>query len=258
MQLNGQTVLVNPSHDNARQAFPVDQLVLVDAAGEVHHVRLYRGMTAQRLRTDVAKTGVRDLAGATFQCDAADTEHFEALFASAFPGSRVECDYIIEPGEMTLPGRIKFQFSADYFRALAKTALHYYLIHNRRGLTGHEEMFASVKSFIKAGGEKDAFFHASGRTFALPFGRTADGGAILPNCWCHVFAADETREVAVVFMMLFAGPECAPRPTYVTLGRLRTDIILPTAAWGHHFIYVEGAKGGYAGRVVELSLTRLR
>jgi hypothetical protein len=258
MQLNGQAVLVHPSQDNPHQATPVDQLVLADAAGSVRHVRLFRGMTAQRLRADVAKTGLRDIADATFQCDDADADHFEALFASAFPGSHIEAAFIIEPGEVALPGRIKFQFTADYFRALAKTALHYYLIHNRRGLNGHEETFSSIKTFIKAGGEKDVFFHASGRRFALPFGRTAGGGAILPNRWCHVFAADETRDVVVIFMMLFAGPECAPTPTYVTLGRLQNDIILPTAVWGHHFIYEEGAKGGYAGRVVELSLTRLR
>jgi hypothetical protein len=137
MQLNGQAVLVHQSQDNPHQAIPVDQLVLVGATGSVRHVRLYRGMTAQRLRAEVAKTGIRDIADATFQCDAADADHFEALFASAFPASRIESTFTIEPGEMTLPGRIEFQFTADYFRALAKTALHYYLIHNQRGLNGH-------------------------------------------------------------------------------------------------------------------------
>jgi len=79
-----------------------------------------------------------------------------------------------------------------------------------------------------------------------------------PSCWCHILAADETAEVVVVFMLLFAGPECVPKPTYVTLGRLQNEIIVPTGVWGNHFIYEEDTKGSYAGKVVDMSLTRLR
>jgi len=54
----------------------------------------------------------------------ADAEEFKALFAEAFPGAQVKDSFIVEPGEINLPGRVEFQFTVDYFRAIAKTAFH--------------------------------------------------------------------------------------------------------------------------------------
>jgi len=179
MRINGHDMLVMPSTENPRNAMPVDQLLVVDATGCEHPVRLFRGMSAEDLRSKIAKVGGLGLKGASFECDAAHAGEFETLFAEAFPGTKVEDAYFIEPGEINLPGRAEFQFSDDYFRALAKTAFHYYLTRNRRGLSGHEEMFSPVRDFIKRGGDKDQFFHASGRTFAVPFGKTRDGGVSL-------------------------------------------------------------------------------
>jgi|SRR5579863_3894951 len=118
-------------------------------------------------------------------------------------------------------------------------------------------MFAPIRKFISSGGDQQSFFNSSGRTFRVPFGKLQGGRAVTPNAWCHVLGADESREVIVVFVSLFAGPEHVPNAIYVTLGRLPSQLVIPNGVWGHQFVYDKYPAGKYAGEVFEVSMTRL-
>jgi hypothetical protein len=249
------TVLAFPSSDNPLDLDPVDQVVIVDTGGKEHQIRLFPGMSAQRLRCEIEQLGVGDLKEAWFQCDPSVTDQYKALVAQVYPATKIAEEGQIQPGDYRVPTRIDFQVTDAYFQAIAKIAFHYYLVRNRRGFRGSEPVFAELRDFIRNGGDARRFFRTSGRKFEVPFGRTSTGGIVTPKGWCHLFAADETEGMVVVYLQLFVGPQSLPPPTYVTLGEIDSRIVLPTGVWGHVFEYDSTPRGRYAGRVVEASFT---
>jgi hypothetical protein len=116
-----------------------------------------------------------------------------------------------------------------------------------------------LRKFIMEGGNAQQFFHSSGRTFVSPSGELPDGRVVVPTHWCHILAADETAEVAVVYVRLFLGPKALSWPHYITLGPLGTKIVIPGCCWSHVYVYYqEQRETGLAGRVETASITRLR
>jgi hypothetical protein len=231
--------------------------VILDEAGNEHHIRLFPGMSVEGLRAKINESGADAMEEAYLQCGASDFEHFKSLFSQLYPSAEIVEDATIEAGTHRLAGRVRFQFTIEYFQAIAKIAFHYYLVRSRRGYRGDEPAFAAIRSFIKNGGDKDEFFHDSGQRFAVPFGQKVSGCMVSPPNWCHVFAADETKEAVLVYMLLFAGPGSVPPPYEVTLGRIDDQIVLPNGVWGHVFRYDASSTGQYAGVVEEATLTRL-
>jgi hypothetical protein len=257
MRLGNRMLLVNPSDDNPLDATPLNQAIIEDDKGKQYPIRLYPNMSVKRLRREVGLVDAARIKSVQIECDAPFFESFKSLFAEVFPSLKRCEEGSTEPGNYRCPGRAEFRFSGEYFQAIAKIAFHYYLVHNRRGLSGSEAEFAPIRAFVRHGGAKDSFFHDSGKRFAAPF----DGEArIFPANWCHILAADETRGPVVVYTQLFAGPGSAPSPTHVTLGTLRGEIVLPPGAnvWGHCFTYDRYPTGRYAGSVSGLQLTPLR
>jgi hypothetical protein len=249
------TVLASPSSDNPLDMDPVDQVVIVDKGGKEYQIRLFPGMSAQSLRTEIEHLGIGDLKDAWFQGDPNAMDQYKALLAEVYPAARITEEGQIQPGDYPVPARIEFQITNAYFQAVAKIAFHYYLVRNRRGLRGNESAFAELRNFIRNGGDVRPFFRTAGRRFEVPFGPTSIGGVVTPKDWCHLFAANETEGMAVVYLQLFVGPRHVPQPTYVTLGKIDSQIVLPTGVWGHVFEYDSTPQGRYAGRVVEASFT---
>lgn len=251
--------LVKPVPGDHHAVTHVDHIVIHGKDGSQLEVRLFRGMRPEQLQEKVAAPSITEFNTAWLHCDEATCAEFQALVQAAWPQVRLRELAPTEPGAYKVAGRITFTFSDHYFRAIAKIAFHYYLVHTRRGLRGDESGFDPIRQFIMDGGDTAPFFHSSGHTFCVPFGELPGGGAVVPNRWFHVLAADESSNVIVVYVRLFVGPESVRDPYYVTLGPLNSRIDLPRPVWGHVYEYDDPQPtSGRAGQVLEASITRLR
>lgn len=236
----------------------IDQLVIHDEEGAEHFVRLYPGMSFDDVRKRIRRWG-RTPKKVWVHCTQSRFEEYAEHARRAIPGGTLQQLPFTEAGVHSESARTKFTMTDHSFRAIAKIALHYYLVHTRRRLRGDEPSFAAIRDFIMNGGEKDRFFQSSGTKFVMPFGNLPGGRCITPVEWCHVLAANETEGVAVVYVQLFVGPGSVPLAHYITLGAIPSKIILPDLVWGHVYRYDTGGESvRYAGQVEEASLTRTR
>jgi len=252
--------LVRQSPDDPRTAFPVDQIVALDGKGSEHRVPVHKGMRPEQLRERLKKSGANEITRIWIHCGPEDVADFRDLAETVYPGGSFTETPLTEPGMHEMAGRIKFTVNDHYFRAVAKIAFHHYLIHNRRRLRGDESGFEALRQFILHGGDIERFFNPSARRFAVPFGKDTSGRLWAPARWCHLLAFDETEDIAVARVQLFAGPEAVLPPHYVTLGKIDTKVFAPELVWGHVYFYYEEEErdSNYAGWVDELKVTRYR
>jgi hypothetical protein len=250
--------LVEPLEDDPRNVQPVDRLTIQDKDGSEHYVRLYKGMSAERLRADIEKSGSTDHKQFFCSCDPENMEYYRKLLNDLYPNHRWEDRPDTEIGVREVRGRTEFVFSSDAFRGLAKIAFHYYLVHNQRGYRGNESEFQAIRQYIREGiGDHEHFFDRAGPTFAMPFGETSPGRGTTPGTWCHVLAAHEVDANIVVNMRLFAGPGFEGEVHQVTVGRIQSRIVLPGGFWGHVYHYDMRSGDRYSGFVERAKLQRL-
>jgi hypothetical protein len=148
--------------------------------------------------------------------------------------------------------RVSLQVTEHYFRALAKVAFHYYLLHSRRGLTGGEPNFGPIRRFITEGGDQEPFFRGAA-PIRSPFGH-AGSCMVLPSRWCHLLAVDESGPDIYAMVQLCVGPEFAAPAYNIALGRSPGGILIPGATAAHGYVYGADSDERYAGNVVTLSL----
>ena len=251
--------IVKPLRDRPRDVEPVDQFVVRGEDGNDHHFPLFPGMHAKQLRDRVESAVSKDFERAWLDCDQATRGQSVALAQAAWPNKRLIELHSTEPGVHKAQGRITFTYSDHYFRAIAKIAFHYYLVHSCRGVRGDEPEFAAIRRFILEGGDASDFLDTPGPKFAVPFGELPTGKAITPSQWCHVLAAHEASQVVVGYVHLFAGPERVGKPHYVRLAQLTSSIVLPLGVFGHVYLYDEDQPEiGHAGHVVPAAMSRLQ
>jgi hypothetical protein len=257
--VDGHKRLVRLSDTNPDTCVPVDELVVVDDNGNEHHIQLFRGMSADDLRAKIAKLGVTHKGEYGLSCSDDAVDEFTTLLKTVVALARIEELPSTEAGVHRVRVRGEFQFTADYYRAIAKIALHYYLAYNERGFRGNEPYFRELRRFIRHGvGNHEQFFRSAGGTFVTRFGETQSGTAVLPGQWCHVLAVSELNNTIAVCLRLYLGPKHLPQPDYITLAEIRIAIVLPHRAWGHVYQIEPGRKDRYAGRVVTPTISRLR
>jgi hypothetical protein len=254
MQRWGVSWLVRPL-DDPRDAEPVDQIVILDDAGVEHQIRLFAGMSEERLREEIARCGMGRMKEVTLLCEPEDFAQFTTVIQKLCAECKVTEEQIIDSGDQRVPYRVEFRVTIAYFQAIAKIAFHYYLIHNRRGYTGGEAIFDGARDFIQNGGDPKALFRPPERHFFIPFGRGHAGYRIVPKDWCHLCAADESRDVIVVYLQFFLGPGSVPKPIYVALGSIPNPVAMPDSVWGHVFQYDASPEGRFAGQVDPVTIT---
>jgi hypothetical protein len=252
----GWTILVHPDDDDPRNCGVYSQIVVRDSAGHDHPIPLYPNMPGTRLRQELDRAGIEEVREAVILCSEEEYDYLCKMLQAEFPTSRLEPPESLEEptGQQLIRG--EFSVSVAYFQALAKIAFHYYLVHNRRGYRGSEPAFQPIRDFIRAGGDRDQFFHSGGRTLLSPIGRLPNGNRQTAAQWSHWLGAVEDAGSAVVHLQFFAGPEYAPEPTFVTVGEFPSRVIVPGAAWGHVFLYDDTETGRFSGRVVDAEMTR--
>jgi hypothetical protein len=251
--------LVEPSQDNPRDILAVDQLVVTDNERGTRYIRLNPNMTAARLRERINALAPNPSGTCYLHCDETVADRYTALMREVFPDGTLTEREGDDAGVRRVRGRVEFRFHDDYWRAIAKIGFHYYLLNNRRGFRGDEPEFTDIRRFIMEGGDRGPFFSKPAARFVLPFGELPNGNAVLPQKWAHVLAADESFQTAVAMVCLFVGPERPPVARHINLGRFRSPIVVPNARTAHAYEYdAEPSQGRYAGRVVEITTTRLR
>jgi hypothetical protein len=192
-------------------------------------------------------------------CDEKYWPEFKQLTKKAWPKTEIQSLPGTEAGITQVKGRTTFKVTDHYFRSLAKIAFHYYLSYSRRGFRGDEQCFGPIRDFIMNGGDDKSFFKKSGPKFLMPFGKSPSGGVITPKQWCHIIAADETDKSAIVYLQLFVGRGCIPRPHYIKLADINSKIAVLSSTWGHVYLYDESPKSDrYAGQVEQALITRIR
>ena len=256
--MGNRRLLVATDPNDPTNITPVDHLSITATNGEVHHVRLFAGMTVDRLREDIEDLSIGEFKEVAMDCDPAVTDQLVSLIQQMFPDWRFEQRGDTEPGTYRLHSTTRFQFCGAYFQGLAKIAFHYYLVHNQNGFLGCEPEFAEIRSFIQNGGNPDSFFHSSGREFAVPYGPQPNGQVLCPADWCHVMAAMDDGGPVVVYMQLFVGPGAIPPPNFVTLGTPARCEVRARGAYGHVYRYDNHRHDRYAGAVIAADLFRLR
>jgi hypothetical protein len=248
---------VEPNEVDPTVLQPFDQIVVKDADGVEHPVRLDPKMTAASLRTKISQFK-KPLKAEYLHADQRNMGVYDSLLKEAFPGCEV-VDRAVEPaGFRSVKGRTKFTYNGDYWRAIAKIAFHYYLLNTRRGFRGDEPAFDDLRRFLLSGGDPRPFFTNSHAKFLMPFRELKGGGAFLPRNWAHILASDESHTGPVVMVTLFIGPRNMPRSHHVTLAKFATPVILPRAQSCHAYLYEPKAIDGFAGAVEQISLEDLR
>ena len=258
-QLSHGKVLADPSPTDPRSLVAVDHVFVCDVNGLEKSVRLFPGLNAEQLRKRVAGLNLGKLKEVRLDSCDANTAEFLSLISQVWPDMKFGPQSTMEAGIHRVPTRATFTTNIHYFQAIAKIGFHYYLAHSKRSYRGDEPMFAGIRAFIMDGGEKDEFFHSSGRTFVTPFGEVRPGQAITCGTWCHLVAADETVDVIVAYVSLFVGPDRIGSPHCITLGKIDSRITSPDFLWGHVYQYEKtGRNGRFAGRVLPTTVTQIR
>lgn len=251
--------LAEADPDNPENLRPVDQVVVVTKNNQEHYIRLNPRMSEAALRADIEAIGKEKIARVYLHVDDSHWEQFTAFLSAILPGSTMTESEARSAGVHRVEGRTEFRFNADYWRAVAKIGFHYALLNSRRGFRGDEPEFAALRGFIMTGGDHTPFFNGSGARFVTGFGRLPDGRVVLPHVWAHLLALDESDQTFSASVALFMGPKRLPTVNHLTLARLPSPLVVPGAQAVHVYIYDDALREkGYAGRVEQESVTRLR
>ncbi len=251
--------LVKRSRDNPKDVFPIDHIVIHDDQGKEYFIKIFTGMSSEQLKNRIGKCGINKIDKTWFHYDMVHESEFQQLFKAVWPKAKMFNLPAGEAGVTQIEGCITFKANDHYFRSLAKIAFHYYLIYTHRGFRGDEPCFESIRDFIMNGGNEKTFFGQTGPKFFMPFGEIPSGGVITPAQWCHVIAADETDQIAIVYLQLFVGPGCVPQSRYIKLANINSKILVPNSTWGHVYLYNKSQESDrYAGEVKVAKITRIR
>ena len=142
----------------------------------------------------------------------------------------------IQPFQGTALVRGSAAYDASYFRALAKIAFHYLLVHSQL-FNGSEQEFDDIRRFIRYGQGHERDFVAKG---SEPIAHDLSGRD-RPSYYGHVLRTDVSPQAIAVRVLLFIGHDYKPDWYSVTLSRRGHLIVLPSEEFGHY--YVSGARG---------------
>jgi hypothetical protein len=230
----------------------LDQFVIHDEEGESYPIEIFPGISAASLKKKVKALGVK-AKDIDLYCNDDISEHYNQIFREAFPKIQMERKASTDPGIRKVEISEQCQTSeAHYFRAIAKIAFHYYLIHSIR-FYGHEACFSAIRDFIRNGiGTRKNIF--SDKLFF----RDIDTHC-LPSWWVHTLAARELNGIATGYVCLFRGPEFKGSEHQVILGQLPySPIISPKVAWAHSYEYDRPVPSkGKVGNVRSVQVTRI-
>ncbi len=208
--------LKHHSH-SVRSIQPQDQIVMKGReTGVVRRVFIHRKMGLDAIKRKVLENKPQEKFDAHINIADNDNSRLESIAEYIWPGEKIFEQPPIERGFHAILVRIDFCVTENYFRAILGIALHYYLCHNNRRLTGHENCFEAVKSAILGTGDAESRVSIT----ALPVHRCAITpqtivsneqlsiaywGNFYSGEWCHSLTLDDTSGHVIVYVTLFCG-----------------------------------------------------
>jgi len=233
---------------------PVDQLVVFDENSQPHFLVLDPNMSVKTLRQKVKQIGVQETRPMDLDLAEINAAKYERLLKHAFPNIKIQWTSSVPAGVHRVRVMATCTYNDHYFRAIAKIALHYFLVYSQ-WYSGHEPCFSPIRDFIMNGGDAAPFFAGKSR-----FGTQQCTPGFVPAKWHHYLAADESQKYVVAFVNLFVGPSMPLGVEHhIKLAELPSKIIIPNARWAHEFAYdASPSSGKTVGEVVSVALTRGR
>jgi hypothetical protein len=125
-------------------------------------------------------------------------------------------------------------YDKRFFRAVAKIAFHYFLLHSRV-FKGSEEEFRTIRRFIRYGeGDECDFLEKNSQPIAQDL-----SGRDRPPYYGHVLRTEITTKSIAVCVQLFIGHDYKPEWYRVLLSQKNREIFLQTEEFGHYYRYLE-------------------
>ena len=137
-------------------------------------------------------------------------------------------------------------YDGRYFRAVAKIAFHYFLLHSKV-FDGSEPEFEMIRRFIRYGeGNERDFIEKHNQPIAQDL-----SGNDRPSFYGHVLRTEITSNSIAVCVQLFIGHDYKPEWYRVLLSQKNRGIFLQTEEFGHYYKYLEPDKRSQYDGVIE-------
>jgi len=164
-------------------------------------------------------------------------------------------DAVIKPFRGTALVKGSVAYDERYFRALAKIALHYFLLHSQV-FDGREQEFDAIRQFVRYGHDDEGNCVAKGK------GPVAvdPSGEDRPPYYGHVLRTDISSQGISVRIQPFIGHDYRPDWYEIRLSRKKHAIFLSSEEFGHYYRYLspeERLKQDYDGVIEEITVAQI-
>lgn len=162
-------------------------------------------------------------------------------------------DIQISPINMQVLAKGQATYDSRYFRAIAKIALHYFLVHSKI-FNGLEEEFYKIRRFVRYGeGTEQDFIEKHSEPIAHD-----PSGNDRPPYYGHILRTEITPNSIAVYVQLFIGHDYKPEWYRVLLSQKQRNIFLQTEEFGHYYRYLEPDKRfDYDGVIENLTVAQI-
>ncbi|HEV2314715.1 MAG TPA: hypothetical protein VGR94_05375 [Candidatus Acidoferrales bacterium] len=225
---------------------PVSQIVLIGEEGKCLQIPFRRGrLTAESIRTILKERAIECHQILTVCNSAEEAEEMQVLTDELAPKGEPRESPMLTNG-IQMAGEMRAPISAQYLRAIAKIAFHFFLRYFTQ-FSGLEDEFEDIKQFIYTGVAKRLIVSP----LQEPFVRDLQGGARM-NRWGHLLSAECSYSGIEARLQFFAGPQVQPIVWRCSIGKNPARIIYKQAV-GYAYLYFEDVGGEYQGERVELT-----
>jgi hypothetical protein len=233
---------------------PQRQIILTNTDGRGHPVPLPTHASVEWLREAIRQRGLEGARLAEIVCEAAEGNRLpdwaRRTLDQVFPDAK-NIDWSLPDGGsyMVVPSLLVMGVRAEYFRALAKLAFHYFL-QQCPEIDGRDPAFEPIRRFIRDGtGAAGDFVNPNEASFVLrPLGLP------LANV-THFFFLEADDGRVVVRMRLFAGSPYNRPAIRVTIAD--PSPIMEPRRLGHALkLFAERPLDGYDGEMVPLRVVQ--
>lgn len=243
-----------PGSDQRR---PLQQIVVRDAQGNGHPVRLPTNCTAGWLREALRLRSLEGCRLAEIMCERAEGPDQRQLPAWArrvlndvFPATNIEFS-LSEGGPEVLNSPLQMGLRLHYFRGLAKLGFHY-LLNQCSYVDGNDPAFAAIRSFIRDGqGTVQDIMEVNAPSFLVhdPDRAFEEDG--------HFFFLEMDGHQVTVWIRLFVGSLYRRGAVRISVGPA-PPVLVPTFRAGHFLrIYSDRPRDGFDGEMVSLPAIEL-
>ncbi|MFG0256630.1 MAG: HNH endonuclease [Phycisphaerales bacterium JB043] len=236
----------------------IDQVIAVDKYGRQEFIELFPTLSAKHIPRICDRLGLVRPIEMTFLVNESLRDHYQAIVDQLFPEQGIKLSRHICPGAKS-KGSISHWYSKESLRAIIAIGFHHFLCANRRGLTGHEPMFNSIKELIYTGHGTNPFMRLGECPVKLPYGPVGRQKGITGEHWEHLLVSGETNECYFSYLRLFLGPGNLPPSYYFKIADLEEQhVYIPERAQAHSYKYPLQDRDKMPGQVVTENLVEFK